>query len=131
MPARTSEKIRKRVRSAMVNSVAGDDTVYNARKKEPIMSLKSLVATGTKVWSDSVDPKVIKSAVGIGISGATSNPIIIAGIIKGGGFDEKIAQLIDKGLKDSDIAWSLNDQLVKDAQAAFMPVWERTKGDDG
>ena len=35
------------------------------------MSLKSLVATGTKVWSDSVDPDVIKTARAKGITGAT------------------------------------------------------------
>ncbi len=95
------------------------------------MSLKQLVAAGTKVWSDSVDPEVIKAAPGKGISGATSNPIIIADILKGGGFDEKISELIDQGLSDSDIAWWLDDDLVKEAQRVFMPVWEKTKGNDG
>ena len=54
------------------------------------MSLKSLIAAGTKVWSDSIDPDIIKAAPGKGITGATSNPIIIADIIKKGGFDERI-----------------------------------------
>src|SRR5215207_6003531 len=95
------------------------------------MSLKALIATGTKVWSDSVDPKVMKTARQLGISGATSNPIIIAGIIKGGGFDEKIAKGIEWGKSDSDIAWELNDELVKAAQDVFRPVWEQTRGNDG
>jgi transaldolase len=95
------------------------------------MSLKNLIATGTKVWSDSVDPHVIKAAPAKGITGATSNPIIIAGILEGGGFDEKMSELIDKGLSDADIAWWLDDYLVKEAQKAFMPVWEKTKGNDG
>jgi len=95
------------------------------------MSLKSLIATGTKVWSDSIDPQIIKQAAGKGITGATSNPIIIAGIIEKGGFDERISQLIDKGLSDSDIAWALDDELVASAQKAFMPAWERTRGNDG
>src|SRR5438874_4636035 len=95
------------------------------------MSLKSLIATGTKVWSDSVEPSVMKTARGRGITGATSNPIIIADIIKGGAFDERIGQLIDKGLSDSDIAWELDDLLVREAQREFMPVWEQTKGNDG
>ena len=95
------------------------------------MSLKSLIASGTKVWSDSVEPSVIKTARGRGITGATSNPIIIADIIKGGAFDERIGQLIDKGLSDSDIAWELDDLLVREAQREFMPVWEQTKGNDG
>src|SRR5207237_3972046 len=96
-----------------------------------IMSLKSLIAAGTKVWSDSIDPDIIKAAPGRGITGATSNPIIIADIIKKGGFDERISQLIDKGLSDSDIAWELDDLLVSEAQKAFMPVWEKTGGNDG
>jgi transaldolase len=95
------------------------------------MSLKSLIATGTKVWSDSIDPEVIKTSPSQGITGATSNPIIIADIIKKGGLDERISQLIDKGLSDSDIAWALDDELVTSAQKAFMPAWEQTRGDDG
>ena len=95
------------------------------------MSLQSLIAAGTKVWSDSIDPKVIEQFKGKGITGATSNPIIIADIIKGGGFDERISQLIDEGLDDAAIAWVLNDELVKDAQEIFLPAWQRTGGDDG
>jgi transaldolase len=66
-----------------------------------------------------------------GVSGATSNPIIIADIIKAGGFDEKITKLADQGLDESAIAWRLNDQLVRDAQQVFFPVWEQTKGNNG
>ena len=95
------------------------------------MSIKQLVSTGTKVWSDSVEPSVIDSALDRGITGATSNPIIIADIIKEGGLDERIGQLIKLGLDDSAIAWRLNDELVADAQRVFLPVWERTRGNDG
>jgi transaldolase len=95
------------------------------------MSIKQLTSVGTKVWSDSVEPKIIGSAVQRGISGATSNPIIIADIIKEGGFDERITRLIEQGLDDSAIAWRLNDELVTAAQRTFAPIWERTKGNDG
>ena len=95
------------------------------------MSIKQLTSIGTKVWSDSVEPEIIATAVSRGMTGATSNPIIIADIIKEGGLDERITQLIDEGLDDSAIAWKLNDELVSDAQKTFLPVWERTKGNDG
>jgi transaldolase len=95
------------------------------------MSLKQLISTGTKVWLDSIDPKEVAKNRAMGATGATSNPIIIADIIKAGGFDEKIQKLADKGLDESAIAWQLNDQLVRDAQQVFMPVWEQTKGNDG
>jgi transaldolase len=100
-------------------------------KKDAPMSLKSLIATGTKVWSDSIDPDVMKTARAKGLTGATSNPIIIADIIKGGGFDERIIQLIDRGLDDSAIAWELDDELVRAAQDVFRPVWDSTRGNDG
>ena len=95
------------------------------------MSIKQLTSIGTKVWSDSVEPKIIQTALQRGITGATSNPIIIADIIKEGGLDERITQLIEQGMDDSAIAWNLNDELVSDAQRAFKAVWDRTKGNDG
>src|SRR5688500_8497005 len=95
------------------------------------MSLKSLIATGTKVWSDSIDPDLIKTSRAKGITGATSNPIIIAGIIKKGGLDQRIGELIDRGLDDSALAWERNDELVSAAQKEFLPVWEQTRGNDG
>jgi len=59
------------------------------------------------------------------------NPIIISDIVKGGHFDEKITALRDKGFDDSRIAWELTDQLVREAQQVFLPVWEETKGNNG
>ena len=95
------------------------------------MSLKSLIATGTKLYLDSIEPELVKKNFALGASGATSNPIIISDIIKGGAFDEKIAALVGKGLDDSAIAWELTDQLVRGAQQVFLPVWEKEKGNNG
>ncbi len=95
------------------------------------MSLQSLIATGTKLWLDSVEPELVKKNRGLGASGATSNPIIISDIIKGGHFDEKITELAESGLDDDAIAWQLDDQLVRRAQSVFLPVWEQTRGNDG
>src|SRR5256885_2413685 len=95
------------------------------------MSLKSLIACGTKVWLDSIDPEYVKKIRALGGSGATSNPIIIADLIKTGRFDNLLTGFIDKGMKDEEIAWALTDRLVKDAQAVFLPAWEQARGDDG
>lgn len=95
------------------------------------MSLRSLIATGTKLWLDSIDPELVAKNRALGATGATSNPIIIADLIKTGRFDEQLAAFIDQGLSDSDIAWALTDQLVTQAQEVFMPVWEQTGGNDG
>ena len=95
------------------------------------MSLASLIATGTKVWLDGVEPDEIEKNRAWGITGATSNPTIVSKIIGRGHFDGRISELIEQGLTDDQIAWELDDELVKSAQQVFLPVWERTEGNDG
>ena len=96
-----------------------------------ITPLQSLVATGTKLWLDSIDPVEVQTNRQYGATGATSNPIIIADLIKTGRFDDLIAQLMREGLNDHDLAWKLTDHLVREAQQVFLPVWEETKGNNG
>jgi transaldolase len=93
--------------------------------------LQSLVACGTKLWLDSVDPDEIARNREQGATGATSNPIIIADLIETGRFDHDLAAFLRQGLDDEAIAWALTDQLVKAAQEVFLPVWRETRGDDG
>ena len=77
------------------------------------MSLASLIATGTKVWLDGVEPDEIEKNRAWGITGATSNPAIVSKIIGRGRFDGRISELIGQGLTDDQIAWELDDELVK------------------
>jgi transaldolase len=93
--------------------------------------LHSLIATGTKLWLDSVDPDEVARNRAWGATGATSNPIIVADIIKTGRFDAEITRLLEKGLDNEAIAWHLTDDLVRKAQEVFLPVWEATDGNDG
>src|SRR6266545_712585 len=93
--------------------------------------LQSLAATGTKLWLDSVDPDLIKLNRSQGATGATSNPIIIAGLLNTGRFDNDMKTFFEKGLSDEDVAWAMTDKLVKNAQDVFVDVWADTKGDDG
>jgi transaldolase len=93
--------------------------------------LQSLVACGTKLWLDSVDPEHVRQSFEWGASGATSNPIIVADIVKTGRLDSELAALVREGLDDEAVSWRLTDTLVRRAQAVFEPVWERTRGDDG
>jgi transaldolase len=95
------------------------------------MSLRSLIDSGTKVWLDSIDPELVGRFRAQGATGATSNPIIIADLIKTGRFDRQLAELIVQGKDDETIAWELTDQLVSAAQDVFWPVWQETHGDDG
>jgi transaldolase len=93
--------------------------------------LQSLVACGTKLWLDSVDPAEIATNRANGATGATSNPIIIADLIKTGRFDEDLKGFLKAGHDDEAIAWAMTDKLVRSAQEVFEPVWRETRGDDG
>lgn len=93
--------------------------------------LRSLIASGTKLWLDSIDPDLVQRNRSLGATGATSNPIIIADLIKTGRFDQDLMRFMRDGLNDEDVAWQLTDMLVRQAQKVFQPVWESTKGNDG
>ena len=93
--------------------------------------IESLLATGTKLWLDSIDPDLVRSNRTTGATGATSNPIIVADLLATGRFDADIERMVRQGLDDSQIAWRMDDKLVRDAQDVFLPVWEETRGDDG
>ncbi len=93
--------------------------------------LQSIVEAGTKLWLDSIDPDLVASNRKLGATGATSNPIIVADLIKSGRFDDDIARFVREGLDDEAIAWAMTDQLVRGAQDVFLPVWRETNGNDG
>lgn len=94
-------------------------------------SIKSLIQTGTKLYLDSVEPSEVDQNIAWGAVGATSNPAIISGIVKAGGFDERIEKLLATDKNDADIAWELTDELVNDAQSKFESVHRETNGNAG
>ena len=93
--------------------------------------LASLIASGTKLWLDSVDPDLVVEARAAGATGATSNPVIISDLIKTGRFDDRITILVGEGRDDETIAWTLTDELVRKAQGVFEDVWTASRGNDG
>jgi transaldolase len=107
-------------------------TKHFSRLGDLIMTpLESLIATGTKLWLDSIDPDLVVANRGFGATGATSNPIIVSELIKTGRFDRHLSDLMGRGLNDDATAWQVTDLLVRQAQNVFLPVRESTKGDDG
>jgi transaldolase len=94
--------------------------------------LQSLIATGTKLWLDSVDPEFVRANRALGATGATSNPIIISDLVKSDRYDRELRELlIDREESDEEAAWLLTDRIVRAAQDVFLPVLESTRGDDG
>jgi transaldolase len=95
-------------------------------------SLQSLIATGTKLWLDSVDPDAVQLNRARGATGATSNPIIIADLVKSGRYDRELNELlVEREESEERAAWQLTDHIVRGAQEVFLPVWKTTRGDDG
>ena len=72
--------------------------------------LQSLIASGTKLWLDSVDPELVRSNRALGATGATSNPVIVSDLIKTGRFDQVIEELAGRGYSDEVIAWEATDR---------------------
>ncbi len=95
------------------------------------MSIASLIASGSKVWLDGIGADQIAENRARGITGATSNPVIVSNIVKGGQLDDRLDRLVARGSSDEEVAWQLTDELVTSAQEAFLPVWEETRGNDG
>ena len=93
--------------------------------------IQSLIASGSKVWLDSVDPEEVARNRSWGITGATSNPIIVADLVKTGRLDGGLSRFFQEGLDDYEVAWRTTDLLVRHAQEVFAPVCEATGGDDG
>src|SRR4249919_1263484 len=89
--------------------------------------LRSLIASGTKLWLDSVDPDLVRKNRAFGATGATSNPIIVSDLVKTGRFDQDMTRFFKEGLDDTAVAWKLTDKLVQEAQDVFLPVWQQTK----
>jgi len=94
-------------------------------------SIQSLINSGTRLWLDSVDPDLVQSNFAMGVTGATSNPIIIADLIKTGRFNSKIIELSKTGSDAETTAWKLTDLLVSEAEKVFLPVYKKTNADDG
>src|ERR1700722_3360163 len=96
-----------------------------------INPLQSLIAAGTKLWLDSIDPQLVLKNRALGATGATSNPIIVSDLLKSGSQDEAIMAFMEKGIDDEALARAITNKLVKEAQGVFLPVWEKEQGNNG
>lgn len=94
-------------------------------------SIESLIACGTKLYLDSVDPEELTKNLKWGAVGATSNPAIISEIVSRGSLDNEIESMVEAGKDDSEIAWELTDKLVSDAQSRFLDVWKSSSANAG
>jgi len=127
-----SDDKRKGVQASPSPDVVSFPSIFTARINGQMASpLRSLIATGTNLWLDSIDPVLVAASCQSGATGATSNPVIVTNLIKTGRFDDQIEQLVREGEDDTQIAWHMTDRMVKAAQDVFLPIWQQTEGNDG
>src|SRR5258707_2158897 len=89
--------------------------------------LRSLIASGTKLWLDSIDPDLVKRNRALGATGATSNPIIIADLIKTARFDHDLQPFMRDGLNDENMPSQLTDMLRRQASSVCLRMWASTQ----
>ena len=107
-------------RMTMVSLMAASNLVTCTLKLIAMPNpIESLLATGTKLWLDSIDPDLVRSNRAAGATGADINPIIVADLVATGRFDADIDRRVNQGLDDSQIAWQADRQLVRQAQEVF------------
>ena len=94
--------------------------------------IQSILDAGSTLWLDSVDPEEVKKNHARGISGATSNPAIIAALVATGRFDETIKKFMNEGHDDEAIAWAITDKLTQGRRARVLTTTGRSsRGNTG
>ena len=97
--------------------------------------LAQTIGLGTEFWNDSCAPSELRAAVAAGATGATSNPVIVAGVVKADPATwnpvlESLARDFPRASED-DLAWRLIEELGRRAAAELAPIHQRTGGAQG
>jgi transaldolase len=99
--------------------------------------LRRMQELGQAPWVDELSREDIKYGdlermIEDGILGITSNPAIFQKAIAGSDlYDEQLAELARKEDDPKEIFWGIARTDIRDACDVFMPVYERTGGEDG
>jgi transaldolase len=99
--------------------------------------LRKMHELGQSPWVDELSRDDIKNGglerlIEDGILGATSNPAIFQKAIAGSElYDEQLLELARKEDDPKEIFWGIARTDITDACDIFMPVYERTGGEDG
>lgn len=101
----------------------------------PSPLLEMVSTTPTDFWNDSCAVGELTYAIEHGAVGATSNPTIVASVLKTefGDWKERIDQLFrsEPTWTEAQIAWQLIEEMAVKAAQLLQPVFERTGGKKG
>ncbi len=91
--------------------------------------------SGTDFWNDSCDLKELREALENGAVGATSNPVIVATVVKSApeAWTPVIAHIAaeNPSATEDGIAWKLIEDLAGKAAELLMPEFEKSHGRKG
>ena len=99
--------------------------------------LRRMQELGQAPWVDELSREDIQNGglermIEDGIVGITSNPAIFQKAIAGSDlYDEQLAELARKEDDPKEMFWGIAQTDIRDACDIFMPVYERTGGEDG
>ncbi len=101
-------------------------------------SIEQLLKVGQSVWYDNIQRKLIKNGEMAGmiargeIRGVTSNPtIFMNAITKSEDYNDSLAPLLEAGLSNEEIFFSLAIEDIQAAADLFLPVFKQSSGGDG
>jgi transaldolase len=91
--------------------------------------------TVTEYWNDSCDFTELSTAISNGAVGATSNPVIVATVLKKGlkEWEPEIRKIISShpNYTEDEIAWGLIEKMGVKAAALLYPIFIASKGKRG
>ncbi len=96
---------------------------------------KTVMTTPTEFWNDSCAISELKPAIENGATGATTNPVIVGGVLKKEMdlWKGRITELVKEmpTATEDDIAWKLNEEMAIKGAALFNDIFAQTKGRKG
>lgn len=91
--------------------------------------------TGTELWCDSSGVDDLAYALERGATGATSNPPIVLGVVRGEGnrWQDRARELAAErpGATETEIAWSIVEEVAARGARLLLPVFEASGGRRG
>lgn len=89
----------------------------------------------TDIWMDSCGEEELEYGLKRGIVGATSNPIIVGGVIKNelGQWEPRIKEMIleQPETTEEEIAWNLMYEIAAERSQKLLPIFEKYHGKKG
>ncbi len=96
---------------------------------------KTVMTTKTEFWNDSCAISELKPAIENGATGATTNPVIVGGVLKKEMdlWKGRITELVKEMplATEDDIAWKLNEEMAIKGAALFDGIFKESKGMKG